>query len=338
MVTYYPNTQYLTLDRNDLVSTQNPARRNDSSAGRAAMGRLVDGAVDDLVDRQSEPLARRLLDRTGQAEKRSGTREQDEASLSTLQEILFGTDRDQIQVLAEDLHALRHRIDDKDALAAAVAPILGDAIRRQIRDSREEIIDALHPIIGQIVVRAVTEAMRDLARSIDERLQAATDFQRMGRRLRSLVTGVPVGELALRSGLPFVVQEVYLIQRESGLLLWHAVRSAEPSADADLVGAMLTAIREFAEQVLGGRGEQLHQLRVGNRELLLEFARYSYVGIVLDGVVPDNFRWKLHQHIFAFEKSVTEHLRDYSGDASTLRQAASREFEPFLSIETDVTR
>jgi hypothetical protein len=302
------------------------------------MGRLVDGAVDDLVDRQSEPLARRLLDRTGQAEKRSGTREQDEASLSTLQEILFGTDRDQIQVLAEDLHALRHRIDDKDALAAAVAPILGDAIRRQIRDSREEIIDALHPIIGQIVVRAVTEAMRDLARSIDERLQAATDFQRMGRRLRSLVTGVPVGELALRSGLPFVVQEVYLIQRESGLLLWHAVRSAEPSADADLVGAMLTAIREFAEQVLGGRGEQLHQLRVGNRELLLEFARYSYVGIVLDGVVPDNFRWKLHQHIFAFEKSVTEHLRDYSGDASTLRQAASREFEPFLSIETDVTR
>ncbi len=296
------------------MSTQNPARRNDSSTGRAKIERLVDAA----------PTA-------------AGAKK-DDASLSVLQEILFGTDRDQIQLLAEEVHSLRRQISDKDALAAAVAPVLGEAIRRQIQESREEIIDALYPVIGQIVVRAVTEAMRDLARSIDERLQAATDFQRVGRRIRSIVTGVPVSELALRSGLPFVVQEIYLIHRESGLLLWHTSRSAQSAADADLVGAMLTAIREFTDQVLGGGGDQLHQLQLGNRELLLEFGHYSYVGVMIDGVVPANFRWKLHQHIYAFEKNVRQRLHRYDGDASALSQAARREFESFLSIEAEISR
>jgi len=284
------------------------------------------------------PVARRLVDgptgqRTKPGDSPLSSADDESASLSALQEILFGTDREEIQALTQDVHSLRRRIDDKDALAAAVAPILGDAIRRQIQESREEIIDALYPVIGQIVVRAVTEAIRDLARSIDERLQAATDFQRTGQRIRAFFTGVPVGDLALRSGLPFLVQEIYLIHRESGLLLWHASRSARSTADSDLVGAMLTAIREFADQVLGGGGDQLHQLQLGNRELLLEFGRYSYVAVMIEGVVPTNFRWKMHKHLYAFEKSVRQTLQRYDGDAAALSLAARREFAAFLSNE-----
>ncbi|RLT39361.1 MAG: hypothetical protein DWI57_10430 [Chloroflexi bacterium] len=307
------------------------------------MGRLVDVAVDDLVERQAEPLARRFAGnpagrRATAADPTAASVENESAALSALQNILLGTDRDQMQLLAQDLDSLRRQFSDKDALAAAVAPVLGDAIRRQIQESREEIIDALYPVIGQIVVRAVTEAIRDLARSIDERLQAATDFQKIGQRLRARFTGISVGELALRSGLPFVVQEIYLIHRESGLLLWHTSRSAQNAADADLVGAMLTAIREFADQVLGEGEDQLHKLQMGKRELLLEFGRYSYVGVVIDGVVTSDFRWKLYQRIYAFEKNVRQRLQRYDGDAAALGQAARSEFESFLSIPAEISR
>lgn len=298
------------------MSRQNLAGASDRNVGRAAMGRLVDGAVDDILDRGGE----------------------EDQALSTLQEILFGTDRDQIQLLAEDVNALRHQIEDKDALAAAVAPVLGEAIRQQIQNSREEIIDALYPVIGQIVMRAVTEAMRDLARSIDERLKAATDMQRFSRRLRSLFTGVSVGELALRESLPLLVQEIYLIHRESGLLLWHTARTSANNADSDLISGMLTAIREFAEQVMGGgdgraTGAHLHQLQFGNRELILEFGRYVYVAMVIDGVAPSNLRWTAHQQVYAFEKNQQQLLRQYDGDASRLEKAARQEFESFLSLE-----
>lgn len=278
------------------------------------MGRLVDGAVDGML---------------AGAEKR-----EEEQALVTLQEILFGTDRDQIQLLAEDVNALRHRIEDKNALAAAVAPVLGEAIRQQIQDSREEIIDALYPVIGQIVLRAVTEAIRDLARSIDEKLQAATDFERIWQRIRSIFTGVPLTSLALRESLPVLVQEIFVIHRESGLLLWYGAAGTGNKTDSDLISAMLTAIREFAEQVLGGTGEHLHQLQFGNRELVLEFGRHVYVGLLLAGAAPTNFRRDLHQHIYAFEQNRQDLLRRYNGDASVLQEAAYREFEPFLSIRS----
>lgn len=308
------------------------------------MGRLVDVATEGLVEQRVEPLARRMAEKGGMdrpyAPDSSGGDEpsEDDKDLSTLQKILFGTERDRMRTLAADVDSLRHQINDKNALAAAVAPILGDAIRRQIQESQEEIIDALYPVIGQIIMRAVTGAMRDLARSVDEKLQAATDFQRFSRRIRSLFTGVPVGELALREALPLLVQEIYLIHRESGLLLWYATRTPDRNADSDLISGMLTAIQEFAGQVLGSGEAHLHQLQFGNRELILEFGRHAYVAMVIDGVPPSNFRWKAHQRVYAFEKNQQQNLRQYDGDASQFQRAAQREFESLLSVESEISR
>lgn len=304
---------------------------NRTARARPAMDRLVDRAVQDVAEQQAGLLAGKFVgDRPGPA--RSGGGGGEDQAFAALQDILLSSERDRIHLLNRDVQALRHQIDDKQALATAIAPILGDAIRRQIRESREEIIDALYPIIGQLVVRAVTEAMRDLARSIDEKLQAATDFQRLTRRLRSLATGVPVGELALREGMPLLVHEVYLIHRESGLLLWHGSTGRQDGADSELVGSMLTAIRDFAEQVIGGVGKELNELRFGNSEIVLEFGRYSYAALIIDGVTPSNLRWKLHRQIYTFEDRTQDQLSRYDGDASVFAASARRLFESFLSI------
>lgn len=326
------------------MNSRNQSHSSATSTRRSSMDRLVDVAVDDLVEQKSEALAQQLLrsplpSTTAEGPTAQGhtpeSADDADAALSVLQEILLGTERTQMERLAGDVESLRRQLGDKDALAKAVAPILGDAIKRQIQDSREEIIDALYPVIGQIVMRAVTEAIRDLARSIDEKLREATDFQRFGLRFRALITGVPAHQLALRQSLPFAVQEIYLLHRDSGLLLWHATPTRKDESDSDLIGAMLTAIREFAEQALGGGGENLHQMRFGQRELVMEFARYSYVAVLVDGVVPSEFRWQLHKSLYAFEKENTAQLRNYDGEASTLHNAARQELEPFLSVESN---
>lgn len=327
------------------MNSRNQSHSSATSAHRNPMERLVEIAVDDLVEQEAETLAQQLVHSPTQPSPAKDpaahrhtpdTMEDAEASLSVLQEILLGTERTQMERLAGDVENLRRQVGDKDALAKAVAPILGDAIKRQIQDSREEIIDALYPVIGQIVMRAVTEAIRDLARSIDEKLREATDFQRIGLRLRSLFTGVPAHQLALRESLPFAVQEIYLLHRDSGLLIWHATASGKGAPDSDLIGSMLTAIREFAEQALGGGGENLHQMGFGQRELVMEFARYCYVAALVDGIVPSDFRRQLQERLYTLEKDNTAQLRTYDGDASAWRDAARQEFEPFLSLEATV--
>ena len=108
------------------------------------------------------------------------------------------------------------RTQDRDALIAAITPVLGDVIRQKIRDNRDEMIEALYPIIGQLIGRGVAEAIRDLARTIDTRMRRSFDPQMILRRLRARMAGVSESTLALRDALPFSVTELFLIHRESG--------------------------------------------------------------------------------------------------------------------------
>ncbi|MCB0116127.1 MAG: hypothetical protein KDD84_18635, partial [Caldilineaceae bacterium] len=219
---------------------------------RQSAAQLVDAAVDnETATPQTDETSAQLTDPMASL-----------AALSDLRTILLGSDKERIDALSDEVQSLSEQLSDKDALAAAIAPVLGNAIRKQISESREEVIEALYPIVGQLVMRAVSEAMRDLARSIDDRMRVTTTFDRIGAWLRSFMTGIPVSELAMRDALPFAVLEIYLIHRESGLLVWHLNREAVSDTNADLVGAMLTAIREFSEQVLGtDRESQLHELQ-----------------------------------------------------------------------------
>lgn len=317
-------------------------------AGRSSFDRIVEKTVDDIVSQSSQMIAVDLqkspvnspidevlpasaieTDTSAEGDSAEG----DEAALLTLQNLLFRSDRERIADLDRRVQSVQNQLSNEEALAAAVAPALADAIRMQIAESQEEIIDALYPIIGRLVMKAVTEAMRDLARSIDEKLQQLTNYQSVWVRLRAYVSGVSVGELVMRESLASIIEEIYLIHRETGLLLWHASRVADESksSDSDLIGAMLTAIRDFAQHVLGGGQEQqLNELQYGERLIVLEFARHSYVGVVVRGVPPVQFRAELCHRIADFDLAARELIREYRGEALPVKGMADEIFGPMI--------
>ena len=149
-------------------------------------------------------------------------------SLESLRGILFGQYRQQIAELEAELDDLERRMADEDALIATIAPVIGDVMRRKIRDARDEMIEALYPIIGQTVVRAVGEAIRDLVRNVDAQMRRSLSLGTIWQRLRARARGVSSAEMVLRESLPFQVAEVFLIHRETGLLLRHI--SHDPDA------------------------------------------------------------------------------------------------------------
>jgi len=252
-------------------------------------------------------------------------------SLEALREILFGRYRQQMAELEAELDDLERRISDEDALAAIIAPVMGDAIRRKIRDARDEMIEALYPIIGQTVVRAVSEAIRDLARTIDARMRTTFNLRTIWRRLQARVSGVSGAEMALRESLPFEVAEVFLIHRETGLLLWHVSRDPDASPDSDLISGMLTAIRDFAQDAFG-RGEegQLDEIQYGERRILIEAARHAYLAVVVDGIEPPGFRAQMREQIIEVEHAHEKTLRHYEGDPTPLAPVK----EPLRSLIT----
>ena len=244
---------------------------------------------------------------------------QAEPSVDTLREILFGRYRQQIAELQAELDELERRVSDEDALIAMIAPVLGDVIRRRIRDAREEMIEALYPIIGQVVVRAVSEAVRDLARTVDAQVRTSFSPGAIWWRLRARLGGASDAEMSLRESLPFEVVDIFLIHRETGLLLWLISQEPDVSAGADVISGMLTAIRDFVQDAFGvGTEGQLEEIEYGDLRILIEAAQHAYLAVVVDGIEPPGFRAEMRERIIEIEHAYEPALRNYDGDPAPL--------------------
>lgn len=243
-------------------------------------------------------------------------------SLDELRDILLRQDQaylvETVQSVLDD--AMSRKIkESRDEMAAVLAPVIGQAIRHQVRDAQDDVIDALYPVIGKTIQRSVAEAMRALARRVDEGLRSAFSVQRLARRFWARLRGVSESELLLRESLPFQVLEVFLIHRESGLLLAHVSRDWQEEPDRDLVSSMLTAIRDFARDSFGaGHEGELEEIQYGDLRILVEPGPYAFLAAVVEGYEPSAFGHRMRATLSDIHRSYSEPLRVYQGEAAIL--------------------
>jgi Bacterial SH3 domain len=119
--------------------------------------------------------------------------------------------------------------------------------------------------------------------------------------------------------LPFRIQELFLVHRDSGILLAHLSSASSPAADRDLVGGMLTAIRDFAQDAFGGElGSELDAIDYGPLHILLEPGPWAYLAVVIDGVAPEGLHERVQDALAAVHRAYSSELRDYDGDPTRL--------------------
>jgi F0F1-type ATP synthase membrane subunit b/b' len=210
--------------------------------------------------------------------------------------------------------------DSRDEMAEALGPIMGEAIRVQIRDSRKDMVEALYPVIGESVQRAVGEFTREFQRNIDVRLKAAFGPRGMLRTVAARMRGISPAQLAMRDALPFSIREIFLIQHGSGLLLAHSHPGSADVVDSDLISGMLTAIREFAQDSfgLGNKEEELDEVQYGDQRIIIQSGRAAYLAVVTTGTEPEGFRAKLHEFVSELHVKYEKVLAQYNGDPTIL--------------------
>jgi len=226
------------------------------------------------------------------------------------------------QVLADEISA------SKDEIAKALAPVMGEALRRQIYQAREDIIDALYPVIGQTVNKAVTQSMRELAEVVDHRVRQGIDSVGVLQRFQGRLQGVSGGDYRLRDALPFVLQELFLIHRQSGLLIYHQSNNPEAANDRDLMSGMLTAIRDFAREMFGQGGE-LGSIGYESNQIILVAGGAAYLAAVIKGVEPRGFREEMGEVLVAIHDQNYDSLKEFEGNDPDLLQKAKDIFGSF---------
>lgn len=252
--------------------------------------------------------------------------------LERLRQLLLGPEREQLRRVLErlDEHAVRARetgevlpeavslsLGSGPGLEQALAPSLGRVTREAVRRDAKSFADALFPVMGPAIRRAIAEALRGLVQALNQALEHSLSLRGLGWRLEALRTGRSFGEVVLAKTLVFRVEEVFLIHRESGLLLQHVVAPEVATQDADMVSGMLTAIRDFVgDSFRVDDGEGLQTMEVGDLQVWVEQGPHAVLAAVLRGTAPVELRLALQETLEGVHLELGAELQRFEGDAS----------------------
>ena len=138
-----------------------------------------------------------------------------------------------------------HRSSEDDGLSVALMPVVEQAVRFSIKTNLKVFADALFPVMGPAIRKAIAEALRGMVQSLNEAMEKSLSWQGIRWRLEAFRTKKPLSEIMLLHSIVYRVEQIFLIHRQTGLMLQHMVIEQIELQDADMVSGMLTAIRDF---------------------------------------------------------------------------------------------
>lgn len=206
-----------------------------------------------------------------------------------------------------------------------------DMLNRSGFIPRAELFDAIYPMTGEIIARKISEAFMNLINYLNEKLDRATSLRSVKYRVKSFFTGIPVSELFLADSLPFLADEIFMLQRDSGILLVHASRAKEENIDRDMVGGMLVAINEFAKTAFNDKtNKELDEIKYGRRRIIIRAAENFLMAFVVSGAPSFEFLNSTSSLTAETRVRFRKQLKKFTGDVSVFEPARSR-FEEFMT-------
>lgn len=220
-------------------------------------------------------------------------------------------------VIAE---ALSIRSARDDSVAESLAPILSESIHSSIRSNPEEVSEALYPVMGPAIRKSITETIQSLFDGFNRALEDSLSMRSLGWRLDAWRTGKSYSEVVFLKTLNYRVEEVFLIHKETGLLIHQVAPDLGISKDADMMSAMLTAIQDFITDSFEITDEErLASMKLGNLTILLEPGPGAVLAVAVRGNVSSDYRALMIKTQEQFHRRYVEQLRQFDGDCSSFR-------------------
>ncbi|MCE5244969.1 MAG: OmpA family protein [Syntrophobacteraceae bacterium] len=253
-----------------------------------------------------------------------------EENLSELRRLLLGP-------WQAEVDGLRHRLDDpgqhaaevsgvlpeavalssgRDGrLAAALAPTVEEILKASVRKDPRTLVAALFPVMGPAIRKAIAETVKRMIQSFDQIIGQSFSWRGLKWRIEALRTGRPFGEVVLLHSLVYRVEQVFLIHRETGLLLQHVVAGSVEAQEPDMVSGMLTAIGDFVHDSFRTEGEEaLNVVQLGELNLWVEQGPRAIVAGVIRGTPPEGLRQSFTEALELIHAEQRQALETFEGD------------------------
>ena len=271
----------------------------------------------------------------------------DPVEFRLVRQLLVGPERRELETLKEGLQRLDEGVIDRfgkgleraveglgaggqSSLASQFRDAVEKAVQSSVTTDKTRLSQSLFPIMGSAIREYVGALFKGMIEDLNEMIRNTTSLRRLRWRAEAKLTGKPYSEYLLLKTLNYSVEEIFLIERDSGLLLCHVALDDEDDRDADLVSGMFSAIRSFAQDSFGdggadGEEAELGRLTFGNLEIVIEAGPRAIIAAAVDGTPPPQFRELLGEILEELHTRFPAALENSNGD-----QAESAAMAPVL--------
>lgn len=202
-----------------------------------------------------------------------------------------------------------------------MAPIMGKAIKEVVKNQRYEIVDALYPVMGNMISKFVAETFKEVMIEINQKVQSTFSFEVIKRKIKAKIKGISETELLLQSSSrPYIIQSVFLIHKETGILISERSASGIESIEPEMVASMLTAIRSFVNDWISKNSDnfELNEIEFGDSTIRLEVAGCCYLAVVLKGSINREGQQRIVKVLEHLVENNAQTITEFDGNTDSL--------------------
>jgi len=198
--------------------------------------------------------------------------------------------------------------------------VISPAISQGIADNKEKMIDALYPIMGGMISKYVTQAIREMMETINKKIEQGFSVARYKRKIKARLTGVSESELLLEESIDAHIAAMFIIHKETGLLVSEAHLEDSHIGDPHMVASMASAIKDFINDWIADNQHEKKEIQIlsyGNATLYIESAGSVYIIAFLDSEPDYEQRSEINTFFASLLAEYADFFQTFDGDDST---------------------
>ncbi len=228
---------------------------------------------------------------------------------------------------------------DAASLSRSLQSVISPAIAKEIADNKDVMIDALYPIMGGMISKYVTQAIKEMMETINTKIEDGLSLDRIKRKVKAKVKGVSETELLLEESGDAQILSMFVIHKETSLLIAEAYLEDQKINDAHMVASMASAIKDFINDWMQNNdtNNEVQLLSYGNATLYIESAGSVFIVAFLDSEPDHTLRKKINTFFGTLLKEYAHFFQEYQGDDSAQEVAMlSSQMSAFLNAQEHV--
>lgn len=221
---------------------------------------------------------------------------------------------DKISSVISEAIALRTSKDD--SVSKALVPSVEDAIRvSAIRDPKR-LANALFPVMGPAIREAVADAINSTMLQMNQLMENSFSARSIKWRIDAFRTKRSFAEVMLSETVLYQVEQVFLIHRETSLLISHLTSANAIVKDPDMVSSMLTVVTEFVkDSFVVDTQQNIKSIKFGQLNLLFEAGPHAIIVAAVRGMLPTDSQITIREQVEELHRLFGKQLESYAGDA-----------------------